>query len=102
MEKANKSNKKIMKHICDGCCDFDCPRTKKMKFQCICEKRRENETKVLFLDDTPTGEKIDSDKVMELFAKAPKRTYGGVCVILHSGAYSIDEIKRIILNEGNQ
>lgn len=106
MENANKSNKKIMKHICDGCCNADCPHTKKMKLQCIRDKKRREETpKFLFLDDTLTDEKIDSDKVMELLAKAPKRTYGGETVILRGGTYSIDEIKRIMpkeLSEGKQ
>lgn len=32
--------KKIMKHICDGCCDFDCPRGKKNKLECIRSKKR--------------------------------------------------------------
>lgn len=95
-----KSNKKIMKHICDGCCNFDCPHTKKMKLQCIRDKRqREEKAKVLFLDDTLTDEKIDNDKLMELFAKAPKRTYDGECVILHGGTYSVDEMKRIMPKE---
>lgn len=52
--------------------------------------------KVLFLDDTKTDEKVDHDKVMELFVKAPKRAYGDECVILHGGTYSVDEMKRIM------
>lgn len=95
-----KSNKKIMKHICDGCCNCDCPQTKKMKLQCIRDKKqREEKTKVLFLDDTPSGGKIDSEKFIELLAKAPKRTYNGECVILQGGAYSVDEMKRIMPKE---
>lgn len=50
----------------------------------------------LFLDDTLTDEKVDNDKLMELFANAPKRSYGGECVILHGGTYSVDEMKRIM------
>lgn len=50
----------------------------------------------LFLDDTLTDEKIDSDKIMELFVNAPKKGYGGKCVILHGGTYSVDEMKRIM------
>lgn len=102
MENTNKPNKKIMKHICDGCCNADCPHTKKMKLQCVRDKKHREEAekaKVLFLDDTLTGEKVDYDKVMELFAKAPKRTYGGETVIFHGGTYSIDEMKRIMPKE---
>lgn len=92
-----KLNKKIMKHICDGCCNFDCPQTKKMKLRCIRDKRQSKEkTKVLFLDDTLIGEKVDNDKVVELFVNAPERAYGGECVILRGGTYSIDEMKSIM------
>lgn len=102
MKNAQKPNKKIMKHICNGCCNADCPHTKKMKLQCVRDKKQRVETpKVLFLDDTLTGEKVDSDKVMELLAKAPQRTYDGETVILHGGTYSIDEMKRIIPNGGS-
>lgn len=95
-----KLNKKIMKHICDGCCNFDCPQTKKMKLRCIRDKiQREEKTKVLFLDDTLTDEKADNDKLMELFTKAPERTYGGECVILHGDTYSVDEMKSIMPKE---
>lgn len=54
---------------------------------------------VLFLDDTPTDEKVDHDKIMELLAKAHKRIYSGKCVVLHGGTYSIDEMKRIMPKE---
>lgn len=95
-----KFNKKIMKHICDGCCNCDCPHTKKMKLQCIRDKKqREEKTKVLFLDDTLTDEKIDQEKIVELFVNAPKRTYCEKCVILHGGTYSVDEMKKKILKE---
>lgn len=55
--------------------------------------------KVLFLDDTMTDEKVDNDKLMELFANAPKRSYGSECVILHGNTYSVDEMKRIMPKE---
>lgn len=58
-----------------------------------------DKAKVLFLDDTMTDEKIDRDKLIELFAKAPKRTYGGECVILHGDTYSVGEMKSIIPKE---
>lgn len=58
-----------------------------------------NKATCLFLDDTLTDEKIDNDKLMELFAKAPKRTYSDECVILHGGTYSVDEMKRIMPKE---
>lgn len=55
--------------------------------------------KVLFLDDTLTGAKIDNDKFIELLAKAPKWTYDGECVVLQGGTYSINEMKSIMPKE---
>lgn len=55
--------------------------------------------KILFVDDIQTEEKVDHDKIMNLFAQSPKRTFDNECVILPGGTYSIDEMKRIMPKE---
>ncbi len=44
MDYTQKPYKKIMKHICDGCLDFNCPKGKKNKLECIRYKKRKGES----------------------------------------------------------
>lgn len=53
-----KLYKKIMKHVCDNCCCADCPQTKKMKLQCIRDRKA-----IMLHDETYNGirENYDTD-----------------------------------------